>query len=236
MSYILEALRKAERERNAGAPDLQGSSRHPSASSTRPLMRQRLTVGAAVIAGLLIGTVLWLRSTHAPDAAPEAPAPIYEPAPIAEAPPANIAETNPTGGAARLDDLLDKGSPGLPLEEQHKLSTISMPTAATLTTVEPIATTESAPTLAEQATAEPELPPELKKLKEMPTDYRGNFPPIRVDVHAYDEQPARRFVMINGRKYREGEVLAEGPTVVSIEEDGIVFNYNNQEVLYPLAR
>ena len=36
------------------------------------------------------------------------------------------------------------------------------------------------------------------------------------------EQPADRFVFINGRKYVEGERLLEGPQLVSIEPTGAV--------------
>lgn len=246
MSYILDALRKAERERNAGqVPDLQITSRSESPASRPLLKRQWLTLGATILAGLCIGIALWLRPAHVPEAAQPAvaaaaPAPAIAPAATPEPVPEIAAEVT-ASGAARLDDLLDKSSEGaLSLEEQKKLSVAAAPPAPVIKPVEPPAAAEAAPpvqpTLAEQATAEPELPPELKKLKEMPADYRNNFPSIRVDVHAYDEQPAKRFVMINGRKYREGEVTAEGPRIVSIEEDGIVFNYRNEDVLYPIAR
>lgn len=245
MSYILEALRKAERERNAGkAPDLQVAARSEPRLPQLPSARRWLTLAAAIFTGLCIGIALWLRPSHEPKpvAASAATAPAAETAPIAESPSAApLEEAAP--GAARLDDLLDKTSPdALPIEEQKKLSTALAPHPAVIKPIEPEAAPDpdpapvDHPTLAEQATSEPELPPELKTLKEMPADYRSNFPTIRVDVHAYDEQPAKRFVMINGRRYREGEVLVEGPAIVSIEEDGIVFNYRNEEVLYPIAR
>lgn len=244
MSYILEALRKAERERNAGqAPDLQMGSRSDLQPPKLALTRQWLILGAAIFAGLCIGVGLWLKPARGPEPATQT-AVLAEPA-HAEPMPTNEPETAEiTAGAERLDDLLDNEPIALPIEEQQKLSAVPSP-APKIRPIEsnPVATENPAtsslaqePTQAEQALAEPELPPELKKLKEMTTEYRNDFPPIRIDVHAYDEQPAKRFVMINGRRYHEGEVLTEGPRIVSIEEDGIVFNYRNEEVLYPIAR
>ena len=248
MSYILEALRKAERERNAGqVPDLHVNPRSEPSASRRPLMRQWLILGAALFAGLSIGIALWLRPLHAPESAPKtvsAAGISSSVAVTAPAPEPEVPAEDPESGAARLDDLLDKtDAPALSLEEQKKLSTTAAPTVSIIKPTEPRVITEtpsaapeSHPTLAEKALAEPELPPELKKLKEMPVEYRSSFPSIRVDVHVYDEQPAARFVMINGRRYREGEVLAEGPRIVSIEEDGIVFNYRDVDVLFPITR
>ena len=37
------------------------------------------------------------------------------------------------------------------------------------------------------------------------------LPPLRLELHAFSGQPRDRFVFINGRKYVEGERLAEGP-------------------------
>ena len=235
MSYILEALRKAERERNAGqVPDIQVVSRTVSPPEKMLLSRRWLTLGVAAIVGLLIGVAFWLKPAPIAVAEPVSAPAVAVSAVVAPAPTAEeivAAEpTEPETSAARLDDLLDKNSDALPIEDQQKLSAETAPVKAFV--VHPAPKT----TQAEQAQAEPELPSELKKLKEMPADYRNNFPAIRVDVHVYDEQPAARFVMINGRRYREGEVLSEGPRIVSIEEDGIVFNYRNADVLYTIAR
>lgn len=244
MSYILEALRKAERERNAGkTPDLQIAPRSEARISKLPLARQWLTLGAAIFVGLCIGLALWLRPTSAP--VPEATVATVTPAAEIRSSSTPEAIEPSDQSTVRLDDLLDKSSSdALPIQQQQRLGAEAAPHAPIIKPAEPESMLESAhaldpavqPTLAEQATADPELPPELKKLKEMPPEYRSDFPSIRIDVHAYDEQPAKRFVMINGRRYREAEVLNEGPRIVSIEEDGIVFNYRNEEVLYPIAR
>ena len=93
-----------------------------------------------------------------------------------------------------------------------------------------------------QAAAPPEIPPALtqpaplRKFREMPPDYRADFPALKIEIHVYEKAQARRFVMINGRKYREGERLTEGPSLVEIVPDGIVFEYRGEKVLYTLGR
>jgi len=79
-------------------------------------------------------------------------------------------------------------------------------------------------------------PGDVPLLRDLPASYRADFPALSVEVHVYDRLPEKRWVMVSSRRYREGEVLSEGPRVVSITEDGIVFDYRNQQSLYPIAR
>jgi general secretion pathway protein B len=76
----------------------------------------------------------------------------------------------------------------------------------------------------------------LRKFREMPPDYRADFPALRVEIHVYEKEAARRFVMVNGRKYREGERMAEGPALLEIVADGMVLEYRGEKVLYTLGR
>ena len=57
-----------------------------------------------------------------------------------------------------------------------------------------------------------------------------------VEIHVYEKQAQRRFVMVNGRKYREGERLAEGPALIEIVPEGMVLEFRGEKVLYTLAR
>jgi general secretion pathway protein B len=151
-----------------------------------------------------------------------------------------------TEGVASLDDLTQGTVEDLP-------PVTAMPTEPVAAEPEPApaesaaqAETEAEPAPQEQAappTAEPAppaIPPALtqqapvRKLREMPPDYRADFPALTVEVHVFE--PGRRFVMVNGRRYREGERLAEGPQIVEIVRDGIVLEYRGERVLYPLGR
>jgi general secretion pathway protein B len=55
-----------------------------------------------------------------------------------------------------------------------------------------------------------------------------SVPQLKLELHAYSDKPAERFVFINGRKYKEGERLTEGPEVVTIEPNGVVLSEQGQ--------
>lgn len=79
---------------------------------------------------------------------------------------------------------------------------------------------------------QPDSSTSARRLKDMAPAYRAEFPPIAIDVHVYNDNPQRRFVLINGRRYREGDVLSEGPRITQIVPEGIVFDWRNEQVLY----
>lgn len=78
--------------------------------------------------------------------------------------------------------------------------------------------------------------PAVTKLADMPAAYRGDFPRIRFDVHVYDEDPERRFVQMGEKRFHEGDTLSEGPRIVAITSEGVVFDYRGQRSLYTLNR
>lgn len=79
-------------------------------------------------------------------------------------------------------------------------------------------------------------PAPLRRFREMPPEYRADFPALTIEVHVYDAAVARRWVMINGRRYRQGESLAEGPALTEIVRDGLVLEFRGERLLYPLNR
>jgi len=59
------------------------------------------------------------------------------------------------------------------------------------------------------------------------------LPELHLDVHVYATRPGDRFVYINMRKYHEGAVLQEGPTIELIRRDGVVLNFQGLRFLLP---
>jgi len=80
-----------------------------------------------------------------------------------------------------------------------------------------------------------QAPTEQRQLREMPENFRANFPAFTVDVHAYNNNPQRRFVLISGKRYHEGDTMAEGPRIVSIVPEGLVLDWQGQQVLYAIS-
>ncbi len=143
-----------------------------------------------------------------------------------------------------MDDqarALSAEEPELPLEEDVPAAPAAAPSRAKPAPAPAApAVVESAPAAVVDAPApEPEAAAavgDVPLLRDMPSDYRGAFPELSVDVHVYHEEPARRWALINGKKAVEGSTLAEGPTISEIRPDGIVFDFRGRPTLFPLGR
>lgn len=274
MSLILDALKRAERERHAersaALEDLPGARAPRRRRWGRWLV---LGVLALVAVGAAVGikrrpeqaatpTVIPAPTAGRPSPAPRpAPAvPVPDPEPASESAPAQPSAPPPiqarpappvipgTEGVASLDDLTPDSDVELVPAPTEPPATAQPPPAAAPPSAQPEPVEAETPAAAAAAPAESpaaeeapsKVPPALtqrapmRKLREMPPDYRADFPALTVEVHVFE--PGRRFVMINGRRYREGERLAEGPQLVEIVRDGVVLEYRGEKVLYPLGR
>jgi general secretion pathway protein B len=61
------------------------------------------------------------------------------------------------------------------------------------------------------------------------------LPELHLDVHVYATKASDRFVYINMRKYHEGATLEEGPTLERIRRDGVVLNFHGVRFILPRA-
>ena len=60
-----------------------------------------------------------------------------------------------------------------------------------------------------------------------------SLPPLHLDLHVYDPDPRKRYVMINTQMLRQGDSLPDGVTVISIRPDGVVLSYEGRRFLLP---
>ena len=227
MSYILDALRKAERERNLGQPPSMQAVTQPSAlhrPQRRPLWP--LLLGLAVLMLIAtIATLVWQRH-RAAEAAPPVEA-AAAPVPVAALP-------APTPGAVSSFDDLAPPEPALPpLEDELPAEEPMAPAPPPAATVEPPPVETPAVQKEEPVEA---ADPILPLVRDMPPAWRASFPQLTVEVHVYNHSRDKRWVMINSRRYREGEALAEGPRLAEITPDGIVFEHQGQRALLPVTR
>ncbi|MEX0899414.1 MAG: general secretion pathway protein GspB [Gammaproteobacteria bacterium] len=49
---------------------------------------------------------------------------------------------------------------------------------------------------------------------------RSSVPPLTVNAHVWSDEPTKRFVMLNGRMYRDGEIVQDGLRLVAVLVDG----------------
>ena len=209
MSYILEALKKADQERSRGAvPDIRAS--HLVMHEGRDYRRIAL---ALMILFLAVQALLLFLYLHAEPAAPPVPV-----ATTAAAPPtASLAPITPP--AAPLAASREPASPIV----------LAPPSAA-----REIAPARAAPAPAAQARpAADEVPVySINPWQQGSAAVQQLAVGLSLDVHVYAEQPAQRFVLINMIRYREGERLKEGALLERITPQGVVLSYEGEPFRY----
>lgn len=257
MSYILEALRKAERERNpaqAEQPQDATRPRFAQISSLNELRPYRPVVIAVFCFALIIAlSITVLKPRVAPNTTVATPAVLANTASnnaaLPQQPVITATQVYSDGlGPATLDDLMDGASApvndGFPVYTEvpvpahfNEVAPFTASEVVDVSTPETIETdpVRAAPTTAvERVQLDPAPPPQFTKLREMPSDYRAAFPTISLDVHSYDGSSQKRFIMIAGKRYNEGDALAEGPRVVQIVPEGVVFDFRSEQVLFTI--
>lgn len=75
---------------------------------------------------------------------------------------------------------------------------------------------------------------EVVALRDLPAETRSAIPALEVNVHTYSQNRADRMVLINMKRYREGDRLAEGPVVHAITPTGVVLVHEKQRFHLPI--
>jgi general secretion pathway protein B len=256
MSYILDALRKSDQQRQRGtAPTLLLAAQAAALSPKRPsrLVYALLALGL-LAAGMAIGWLWpWLheeaprgpdvsvippvaapRSTETgPSAAPQSTRPpdAIAPAPAAQlsAPAAPATEARNSGTQYQRPNQ-DSNNALKPVPRQGTdagaLPAKPQPRQQ-LETGQPRKTEEQRPEPGSDAVGAAPAPP-LPSLAELPNSTRNELPPMSIMVHAYSARPAERLVGINNKLLHEGDEIAPGLKLEQITPDGMILNYKGQ--------
>ncbi|MCU0977107.1 MAG: general secretion pathway protein GspB [Steroidobacteraceae bacterium] len=250
MSFILDALRKSEHERQR---QLGPSIAELPVARPAPRVPPWVWVALAALLTLNVALVAWFlgRETPAPQPvaiAPPATVPAAAPPPAATtaaavpSPAAASPGTTPSlaeapRAAASVPPVEAAPSPGPGAREVRSLAE----EAAT----EPVF---GAPTFAAPGAPDPALlpvaPPPAPRpaqaaaagvptIDQLPPQATAGLPPLSISLHIYANQPSQRAVFINGTRYREGDGLPGGAVVQEITPDGAVISYGGQRFLLP---
>jgi general secretion pathway protein B len=73
----------------------------------------------------------------------------------------------------------------------------------------------------------------LPSINELNLTGKQALPELHLDVHVFATKSTERFVFINMRKYHEGATLQEGPTIERIRRDGVILSYQGLRFLLP---
>jgi general secretion pathway protein B len=236
MSFILDALRKSDAERQRqSAPGL------ADIRYARPKARRSPWVPLLVL--VLVGNLAfmafqWWRGGTARPAA--APGTVVAPAatPAAPAVPATTVaalprQTPPTARAAPRPDVRPLAGEADPTAADVSMlpDPFDDPDLAGIDDgLVALADMDATVPAAGPATATPPRPSRIREEAGLPTSQQliaaGTLrvPELTLELHVYSDDPARRFVIINGRRYREGAALNEGPVVESITAEGAVLD------------
>jgi len=76
-------------------------------------------------------------------------------------------------------------------------------------------------------------PARVRTLDELRLDGTLQLPELHLDIHVYADDPADRFVFINMAKHRQNSTLAEGPVVSEITAEGVILEYQGHTFLLP---
>lgn len=220
MSYILDALRRADAERErerGGVPGLHTQALpapgpEPASSRTLPGWAWG-AIGAA--AGLLVALGAWLGLRTPPAAAPPAVSKPAAPAaatPIAATP---IAAAPIAAPAAAVPASVVPAAPAV-TSPPVAPAAAAMPRRATAIEAPP---RSAAPA---SAGASPVLP-----FDRLPEDVRRQLPRLAVDGSVYSEQHAQRILIIGGQLFHEGDAVAPGVVLERIEPKSATFRWHD---------
>ena len=210
MSYILDALRKAERERHRGhVPTLPAASQAPSVTSSSLKYLYAVIALLILSAGVLIGVWQPFRATPTPVADLPA-APVDAPTPVVAA----VAPTAPHPSSAPIAPAR---------------APAAVPTAPAPVVVRPAEAPASAPVVVPPAAPVPAanqaVSDEIRPLADLPAAIKQEIPAMTVLFHAYSSTPSQRLVQVNNKPLHEGDSLQPGLKLEQITADGMVFSY-----------
>ena len=236
MSYILEALRKADQERSAGSvPDLEAV--HESSVRTAGSSRWVWILGAVLALNGLLLAVLLLRDGGTEKEAvveagppavkttvsevPVSPPPAVISQPVPRAPPPAVIVKQPAPAPAPV------AAPAPPAPAVSTAPVVRQP-------VTPTPAREPEPEAVRFATPPPAVVPQggVPYWDDMTLEFRSGLDMPRLDVHVYDSDPQRRFLLMELKKYREGDTLSNGAVVEEILPEGVRLSYQGSRFVY----
>jgi general secretion pathway protein B len=243
MSFILNALRKSEQERQALQSEAVTDKILLPQPPQNPNKTSKLLIFLLIANVLVITGVVWLvrnNATPAPNATAQTP---LNPQPEQETKleakairpkrPAQKAESE----AASIAELIDK--------EKSEPATLPVKPVITKKTVadtmtQPVITNNSGlqiqaiPAIAPVDKVEPdesETAPVIKEvpfLSDLPIEFRRTVPKFATNVFVYAQNPEERFIMVDMVKYKPGEQIKDAMLLKEILPDSFVVDYQNR--------
>lgn len=208
MSFILDALKKSETERQQqGSAEFAAIPTNPGSVS---LPRWLWIVGLLLAVNLAVLIVLLLL----PDSPPTQSGTLSS---ASQATPQQQLQLQPS-----FTDQVAAASQKLP-DKQDEPATARVPDQRPA--VRPVLISQNP-----SAIPSGEIYPTVQEVR---ASGSLNLPELHLDIHVYSDVPKDRFVFINMTKLREGSQLEEGPIIVEITRDGVILGHQGLSFLLP---
>lgn len=246
MSYILEALKKSEKERQRGTvPDPM------TAHESVPREPQKRSLWPFLIAGALfinaIVLILWIapwspKKQNIPAQSDEKIVASKAPEMYYPEPSKSDSKQKTAKEKISSQDVAAQKSENVihnrPLDVQSSVQ--KKGTDKPVQTVDSKKSDASSPAIPEQKSRTADSAHEKKlnnnmtplknkiySLNELPSAIKQNLPDFKITVFLYSDDPASRMVRINGQAMKEGEYLVAGLKLEQIIHDAVILSYQN---------
>ncbi len=254
MSYILDALKKAESERKLGSiPDMHAQPLTARSTDGSPAWRGPLAWIVLATVLLVAAAIMWrtqLRpdrdsnpitrlpqqafSAEAKQDTPDdtglsssvAPEPALPP--IAQTPAGDSADIAPeTAAPIERSDPPKTKATAKPVKKRKTEPAAKPATAAA--PVKPLETERPGPAPAAMDASAPRVP----RFHELPGNIQREIPPLTVGGYIYSSVPSERSVLINNRLLREGGEITPGLVLEKMLPKEAILNYNGYRYRIP---
>ncbi|HYA38358.1 MAG TPA: general secretion pathway protein GspB [Candidatus Methylomirabilis sp.] len=227
MSYILDALRKSQREREPATPGPHGAVHNIAVAL--PVRGGLIIIGIVLLLAMLGAAWFFWRSTLGGVPAPVTT--VATVATVAEPRPVITAKNTPPGISPASSPAAEPVNPPMRVHDLAEEAMISPPAVHK---PKPAMQAEKKPLLVRQPVSP--LPVSAAStsgdgvpfLQQMPLEFQHALPALAVTIHVYAPDPSQRILFINNREYHEGGQIAGGIRVEAIVPDGAVLSYQGE--------
>lgn len=245
MSYILNALREAEQSRNRERPANAPAITRGPVRSAQPAVPSWAVWLLLVVLGILVGggAYRWylgrqglahpLPPGQPPTAKIEQVVDNATPAPVDQAAVGQPLKTEPPSMAVKP---LEQAETQVPAPEKDTKTPVQLrqrPLAVRDTYSQSVDPVEPKPRAQAEVPGPPRpVEPAAGSNTDLPLyEELTDLPELHLDMLVYSDRQAKRFVLINLRRYREGDRLAEGANLERIIPEGAQLSYQGQSFL-----
>ncbi|WP_208278353.1 general secretion pathway protein GspB [Massilia oculi] len=232
MSYILEALKKAQAERQLGnAPTIHAPPpMYAAPDRARGGNRRNLMIGLGLGVLVAAAALLWVR--HGGEqpvrlaAAPvTVPTPVSAPAPAPVPTAADVPPAAPAPAPAPAPALAPAPREAVPVAAKPAPAKVAAPAPPVRVAEAPVSATPAAPEPAPVAAAQPAGEDNLRTLQQLPEAVRREIPQVSFGGYIYSPTPGESLLLVDKMLRREGEEVAPGLVLERLMPKAAVMNY-----------